>query len=52
MERTHRMFVEALKQFIYGWVFKWIKENIEAAEHRYAQKVIKKERQMATKKES
>lgn len=36
------MFVEALKQFVYGWLFKWIRENIEEAEDKYARKVIAK----------
>ena len=36
------MFLEALKQFIYGWIFKWIKDNLSEAEDKYAQKVIKR----------
>ena len=36
------MFLEALKQFIYGWLFKWVRDNLEEAEDRYASKVLKK----------
>ena len=36
------MFIEALKQFIYGWLFKWVRDNLEEAEERYANKVINK----------
>jgi hypothetical protein len=36
------MFIEALKQFIYGWLFKWIKDNIEDAERKYEDKIRKK----------
>ena len=39
------MFLEALKQFLYGWLFKWVRDNLEEAENRYAAKVIAKKKQ-------
>lgn len=42
------MFIEALKQFVYRWIFKWIRENLEDAEDRYARKVLNKAKQQET----
>lgn len=32
------MFIEALKQFLYGWIFKWIQDNLDHAKQRHEDK--------------
>ena len=36
------MFLEALKQFLYGWLFTWVKNQLAEAEEKYAKKVLAK----------
>jgi hypothetical protein len=36
------MFIETLKQFLYGWLFKWIENQLNHAKEKHLTKLEKK----------